>query len=272
VLCPWAACARGGILLPGPPYSFGQSVLKVREFAKSSLDVCGLGRHARALKAILPEGALARRSRLDDEHLRLLCAFQLRADSNCIDVGANVGDVTEMFLRYAPDGAHIAYEPIPQLAASLAVRYPRIEVRNRALSNSTGTRTFVYVESNPAYSGFLERTYPGREELLEIAVQTEPLDQSLPSGYVPDLIKIDVEGAEQLVLEGAIKTLSVHKPTVAFEHGPGGAGGYGTKATDIFGLLVIEAGLRVLIWMGMALCRPCSSMRPLLGTLATGTS
>jgi len=36
-------------------------------------------------------------------------------------------------------------------------------------------------------------------------------------GISPDLMKIDVEGAEGLVLKGAMETLKVHRPTIFLE-------------------------------------------------------
>jgi hypothetical protein len=82
-------------------------------------------------------------------------------------------------------------------------------------------------------------------DIETISVLVEDLDSSLPPDYVPALIKIDVEGAEQQVIEGGIRTISTHRPIVVFEHGSGAAPAYGTKPQDIFNLLVIEAGLRI---------------------------
>jgi hypothetical protein len=62
------------------------------------------------------------------------------------------------------------------------------------------------------------------------------LDAVLP-GIRPHFIKIDVEGAELEVLEGAIGTLKRAKPIVAFEHGLGGADVYDVRPEDIFDLL-----------------------------------
>jgi hypothetical protein len=61
-----------------------------------------------------------------------------------------------------------------------------------------------------------------------IIVRTERLDRSLPAGYVPAVIIIDVEGAEQQVVEGALETIRRHQPIVVFEHGLGAADHYGT--------------------------------------------
>jgi hypothetical protein len=101
------------------------------------------------------------------------------------------------------------------------------------------------VRSNPGYSGFRQRTYPGEELLEVITVRIEALDDALAEDYVPSLIKIDVEGGEQQVLEGAMRTIAKHKPIVIFEHGRGAAEHYGTGPADIFGLLCGQAGLRI---------------------------
>jgi FkbM family methyltransferase len=185
------------------------------------------------------------RDKQDMEHLRLLLAFTLSADSNCIDVGAHAGDVLREIVKCAPNGHHIAYEPLPQLNEQLVRDFPQVDVRLAALSNKAGETGFTHVKSNPGYSGFKQRTYPGEEDLELVTVRAELLDSSLPEGYVPSLIKIDVEGGEQQVIEGAIRTITAHKPIVVFEHGRGAAEHYGTGPTDIFNLLSDRAGLRI---------------------------
>jgi FkbM family methyltransferase len=185
------------------------------------------------------------RDKQDMEHLRLLLAFTLSASSNCIDVGAHAGDVLRGILKCAPNGRHIAYEPLPHLYEQLVRDFPQVDVRLAALSNKAGEASFTHVKSNPGYSGFKQRTYPGKEELELVLVRVEPLDTSLPEGYVPSLIKIDVEGGEQQVIEGAIRTITAHKPIVIFEHGRGAAEHYGTGPSDIFNLFCERAGLRI---------------------------
>ena len=183
--------------------------------------------------------------RSGEDSLRLLLAFTLSADANCIDVGAHRGDVLRDMLRLAPQGRHIAYEPIPELAAGLAREFPGVDVRNAALSDSAGETSFVHVRSNPAYSGFREREYPGEEQLEHLTVRTERLDDVLPDGYVPALVKVDVEGAELQVFRGMAETLARHRPVVFFEHGQGAADRYGTSSSEVHDLLVGHAGLRI---------------------------
>jgi FkbM family methyltransferase len=185
------------------------------------------------------------RDKQDMEHLRLLLAFTLSANSNCIDVGAHVGEVLTEIVRCAPKGSHIAYEPLPNLNRQLVKNFPEVDVRLAALSNRSGDASFTHVRSNPGYSGFKERSYPGHEQLQIITVRTEALDSSLPDNYIPSLIKIDVEGGEQQVIEGAIGTIAMHKPIVIFEHARDAAPHYGTGPENIFQLLCVEAGLRI---------------------------
>ncbi|HEV2713584.1 MAG TPA: FkbM family methyltransferase [Gaiellaceae bacterium] len=185
-----------------------------------------------------------RRDWRDFEHLRLLLALSLAEDANCVDVGSHEGAVLREILRLAPRGRHIAFEPLPEFHARLAADFPDVDVRPVALSNRSGEASFTYVRTRPGYSGFRPRRYPAAEETESITVTTETLDSSLPEDYVPALIKIDVEGAEEQVLAGAMRTITEHRPTIVFEHGTA-AREYGTRPEAIFDLLCKEAGLRI---------------------------
>jgi FkbM family methyltransferase len=182
----------------------------------------------------------------DHEHLRMLLAFALPADANCIDVGAANGKVLEEIARVAPRGRHIAYEPLAVFHTDLASRFPQIDVRRVALSDVDGETTFTYVRDRPWVSGFRRSHHSVDVDTVEtIPVRTERLDDHLPEGYVPHLIKVDVEGAEERVFRGALRTITQHRPLVVFQHGKGSPEYYGTKPGDIFRLLTGDAGLRI---------------------------
>ncbi len=201
----------------------------------------GIDDHLRRLRSALHPAY--RREGIDNRSLRLLLAFALKVNSNCIDVGAYRGEVLAEIVRVAPHGRHIAYEPLPFMHKSLVDRFPTVDVRHAAVSNEAGERSFAYVKHMPAHSGFCERFYAKRSRVEKITVRTEALDGSLPTGYIPALIKIDVEGAERLVIEGAIETISKYRPIVVFEHGKGGADYYDTQPRHIYELLHDEAHL-----------------------------
>lgn len=188
---------------------------------------------------------LVERNSKDNEHTRLLIAFGLREDSNCVDVGANRGAVLEEFVRAAPRGRHVAFEPLPALAAHLRSRFPAVDVRECALSDGPPRdASFTYVPEIDELSGFRRRQYPSDLETREITVATDTLDHALPDGYVPAIVKIDVEGAELHVLRGARETLRNHSPTLVFEHGVGASDYYGTTPADVHELLS-ELGYRI---------------------------
>jgi FkbM family methyltransferase len=185
------------------------------------------------------------RDRLDNERISMILAFTLAPDSNCVDVGCHEGSVLSEMVRLAPGGSHMAFEPIPEMCAALHERFPDVVVRPVALSNQPGEADFKHVIDLPGYSGLRERTYPKEVNIETIRVRTERLDDTVSPGWAPSLIKIDVEGAEQLVIEGALKTICIFKPTVIFEHGPGAAEHYGTSPAAMHRLLHDEAGLRI---------------------------
>jgi FkbM family methyltransferase len=209
---------------------------------RASLDDPVLGPELRALLSVG-----SRREARDRHAMSVLLAGTLRRDAHTIDVGAHSGAVLREVLRVAPEGVHLAYEPIPALSQWLAEEFPSVSVRNAALSDENGTATFVHVLSAPEYSGLREREYPGLDDVVkqELIVRTERLDDAIPDELRPALIKIDVEGAEMLVLRGAEQTIRRFRPTIIFEHGVGASDRYGTRSSELYELLVDDLGMRI---------------------------
>ena len=77
----------------------------------------GIDDQLRSLRSTLHP--VYRRQRFDNQHLRLLLRSTLSENSNCIDIGAYRGRVLEEFIRVAPYGRHIAYEPLPHTSKYL---------------------------------------------------------------------------------------------------------------------------------------------------------
>lgn len=198
--------------------------------------------HLRRAQRGLARGA-SRRGYIDDEHTALLMALGLPADSSCIDIGANVGTVLDDIVRLFPGSRHLAFEPLPELAAALTERFPSVDVRNIALSDHVGAATFSRVVKAPGHSGLGKfGDSHGPIERFEIGLTT--LDEALPDDFVPAFIKIDVEGAEEQVFRGMLGTLQRHRPLVVFEHGDH-ASRFDTTSDAIHDLLCTRAGLRL---------------------------
>lgn len=162
----------------------------------------------------------------------------LEENSSFVDVGCHKGELLEEALKLAPNGAHYAFEPIPDLFNDLVSSHGDIAViKNIALSDKRGDSTFNYVKTNPAYSGIKKRSYPKKEKIQEIDVKLDTMDNQLKKAERINLIKIDVEGGEMGVLKGAVNTLKKWSPVVIFEHGLGASDYYGTTPEEMWEFL-----------------------------------
>ena len=167
----------------------------------------------------------------------------LRSDSSCIDVGCYRGQILREMLRLAPEGHHIAFEPVPSNYEWLVHQFPTVVVHHCALSDTPGASTFQHVQGRPARSGLRRVPYPdGDEVVVEIDVTLDTIDLRVEPGTPIDLIKIDVEGAELQVLRGAERLLSECHPVLLFEHAAYTAKAYGTTPAMLHDLLVDRHG------------------------------
>jgi len=124
-----------------------------------------------------------------------------------VDVGANIGQNTSaMAFRSGPSGRVLAFEPHPSTFAELRENvsrwanqpYGQIQLVNEALGKEKG-------EAVLAVTGFLSGASLAAEgEGVKVSVRR--LDEFL-EGIQVSVCKIDVEGHELDVLEGAKKTL-----------------------------------------------------------------
>jgi len=170
----------------------------------------------------------------------------LKGSSNAIDVGCHKGQFLKLFLTHAPQGHHFAFEPIPYLAKMLQTEFPSVEVYNYALSNKPGEVAFYVIPEAPELSGLNARIFINPDSpRQEIVVTSERMDTMIPKEMKIDLIKIDVEGAEGLVIEGAIDTIKRNRPYIILEHGGSSSKSFGFSSGDIYVLLVEQCGLRL---------------------------
>ncbi len=129
----------------------------------------------------------------------------------CFDVGGNVGYFSMLLAHLAPRGAIHVFEPIPLNAALIAANrelngFAHIAINACAVGDEAQTLSFT-VSTDSAYSSLHD---VGRSlALATIPVQMITLDDYVKQHGIPrvDILKIDVEGAEALVLQGAAQLL-----------------------------------------------------------------
>jgi FkbM family methyltransferase len=144
------------------------------------------------------------------------------------DVGANLGLYALRMARLAgPRGRVVCFEANPVCVSYLATnvkrnRLEQVEIVPVALLDREGETAFTvnYGNSNLGTAG--ESGFFGDKTGHEIRVACAPLDAlvgrlALPD---PDLIKIDVEGAEHLVVRGMAELVARARPDLLLElHG-----------------------------------------------------
>jgi FkbM family methyltransferase len=180
----------------------------------------------------------ARQAWREEIAIDAVLASSLRSDSVYVDVGTNRGQVLREAVRTAPRGRHIAFEPIPELAAEVQAAFPQVDCRRMALGASAGSADFCYFRKLDGWSGLRRSPEISDEQGApeNITVRVSTLDAEL-AGLSPSVIKIDVEGAELPVLEGGRSLLVEAKPLLIFEHVAAAASLYGVSSADLWDLL-----------------------------------
>lgn len=180
------------------------------------------GETRQALRALCPQSLLNWREarfygRYGEVELHLL-EFLCRREADALDVGANDGSYVHYLRRHAR--RVLAYEPMPQLVRTLRGKFPRdVVIEPIALSDRVGTVELhmpvvdgVVVTGCSTIAPDAAATYPAHRA---IEVPMDRLDNVYRgrAGF----IKIDVEGHEQAVLDGAVQTIRRCKPRMLVE-------------------------------------------------------
>ncbi|HEY4075155.1 MAG TPA: FkbM family methyltransferase [Herbaspirillum sp.] len=144
---------------------------------------------------------------ISDRRERALFRRLIRPGMHIVDVGANIGIYTRFFSGLSGYTGHVhAFEPAPanfrrlqQNVGSIA----NVSLNHAAIGGHGGTiKLFISDELNVDH-----RTFDSGDGRLGIDVPLVSLDSYFSSGERVDLIKIDVQGFELSVLQGAARVL-----------------------------------------------------------------
>jgi FkbM family methyltransferase len=158
-----------------------------------------------------------------------------------VEVGANLGYFSLVFGRaVGPKGRVVSYEPDPDVGQILrrnaAVNgYSNLEVRPVAVADQTGTMTFY---RDPKTTGD-NRLFSHGHDRDSFSVPVVTLDENLAEfSERIDLVKMDIQGAEPLALDGMERLLQERPPRrMLIEFWPHGIAGMGRDPARMIDVL-----------------------------------
>jgi FkbM family methyltransferase len=181
--------------------------------------------------------------------LTLFCARNVKRGMTAIDVGANFGYYSLLLAELVgAKGELIAVEPNPHAADFLSHSVDlngflgRTRIERLALGDAVSGEASLYVpHSEPKNALIVEEAFePNAQDGVVIKVPVTTLDRLSASCSRVDFIKIDAEGAEELILEGMAETIARHKPMLVVEFNPAryiDASGFLERLAGIYGSL-----------------------------------
>ncbi len=157
---------------------------------------------------------------LDDVKLTKFFIKNFKENDIFYDIGANYGYYTYLALEFCKE-VH-SFEPLSEIFYYLKLNLEnekRSFLNNVALSNENGEVTIHKSKYGLGGSTIITDVYENSKNSFsgEEKVKTITLDDYLKNHTPPTIIKIDVEGAENLVLEGGNNLLKNYTPVIAME-------------------------------------------------------
>jgi len=156
-----------------------------------------------------------------------ICSDLVDPDRDAIDVGANIGFFTVLLSQLVNSGQRVlAIEPTDGALHRLRANIVRNGVLKKVLlfegvaSSESGTTTINIIEGKEEYSSVGKIVHPSVEGLAhtETVVESSTLDAlSARFQLDPGFVKVDAEGWEKAVFEGARGILRDHRPIVLSE-------------------------------------------------------
>ena len=138
------------------------------------------------------------------------CKSVLKPGMTFVDVGANIGLFSLMAARQVgPTGKVYAFEPGADNCTLLRKNieqngYRNVTIVEKAVSDKTGTCTLYQSGFNTAD----HRIYHVSNSRKQVTIGCVALDDYFPTGTTVDMIKMDIEGAEESGIRGMKRILN----------------------------------------------------------------
>lgn len=179
----------------------------------------------------------------------LLLKIIMKKGMTFLDIGANIGEITMVAAKLVgPAGRIIAFEPIDEIADKLQSHIDRNQLTQSSvvragLSDKNGTAPIYnpcgHEQKKDENAGLGTLYSTGSRESVLQSISLITLDDYLNkhSNIRPDIIKIDIEGAELPCLEGARRTIETFSPALIIEVQKHSAHAAGYHQEDILDFL-----------------------------------
>lgn len=197
----------------------------------------------------------------------------LRPEMTLADIGANIGEITLLAAKRLSRGQVLAFEPMPhvyeRLCQNVALnQFGNVKTFNMGLYQESGSLP-LFVKNDKPYGvtneGVTSLFHAG-DDRQEAVVPLRKLDDvAVECGLARlDVMKIDVEGAEWMVLRGAEESIKKFRPVIIVEISESNFKRAGYTGKDMVAYLrglkydvrSLEAGGEVLSAECDALCFP----------------
>lgn len=194
---------------------------------------------------------LIRKGQVWEPHLHRVFEKYIKPNDVVIEAGCHIGTHTIKLSKLS--NKVYAFEPLPSSHSILSTnlqlnKCTNVTLINKGVSNKPGTTKFGWVpDDNPGGAGLDDNPMGAPNWVTspkkDIAVELTTID-SLNLEKL-DFMKIDVEGYELRVIEGAINTIKKCRPTIVLECWSNHSGGVSLEHTSSLFKILLDIGYNI---------------------------
>jgi len=159
---------------------------------------------------------------LHQKQIKFFLKKILKKPKYILDIGAHKGSYSELFIKLYNNTRIVLFEPNLTLYKKLKKKFDKInniEIYNYAIGDKNEykkfltsslidyTSTFSTMNKKSKYLFIRNLLYSGQGKIKYTLTKIKKLDRIFVKKKIIDLIKIDVEGYEEKVIKGGLKTL-----------------------------------------------------------------